>query len=148
MVVRFSPPCGVPATRANGRLDVRLILRPTIPHPDLTGPSGNPDENAGIRLALGRDTGKPVDILDIDGSVTPEQTAHLEETIWQQLAGAQPIPADQFGAYQYGGEMRHSDPLALTQLLLTFHLLREYSTGTGRLFAPAVAAMSRLQTTA
>jgi phosphoribulokinase len=146
IVVRFSPPCGVPAARANGHLDVRLILRPTIPHPDLTGPSGNPEENAGIRLALGRDTGKPVDILDIDGSVTPEQTAHLEETIWQQLPGVQPIPADQFGAYQNGGEMRHSDPLALTQLLLTFHLLREYRSGGGRLFAPAVAALSRLQT--
>jgi phosphoribulokinase len=121
------------------------VLRPTIPHPDLThGSVGG--ENAGIRLALARDTGRPVDILEIDGSVTPEQTAFQEEQIWRQLPGVQPIPADQFGVYQDGGGLRHSDPLALTQLLLTYHLLREYGTGAQRLFAPAVAALSRLRT--
>jgi phosphoribulokinase len=147
MVVQFSPPRGVSAEQANGHLDVRLVLRPTIPHPDLTDGPGGQAGDSGIRLALARDTGRPVDILEIDGSVTPEQTAYLEETIWQQLPGVQPIPADQFGAYQDGGGMRHSDPLALTQLLLTYHLLRAYGPGAQRLFATPVAALSRLRTT-
>jgi phosphoribulokinase len=145
IVVQFSPPPGIAAERANGHLDVRLVLRPTIPHPDLTHGSGD-REDAGIRLALARDTGRPVDILQIDGSVTPEQTAYQEDTIWRQLPGVQRIRADQFGTYQDGGAWRHSDPLALTQLLLTYHLLREYRTGAQRLFAPAVAALSRLRT--
>jgi len=102
-------------------------------------------EDAGIRLRLGRDTGRPVDILEIDGSVTPEQSANLEATIWRHLPGVQPIPADQFGTYQDRGKTRHSDPLALTQLLLTFHLLREYGTGAERLFSPPLAALSRVQ---
>ncbi len=146
IVVQFYPPPGVTAEQANGHLDVRLILRPTIPHPDLTDGSDQ-SKNAGVRLALARDTGRPVDILEIDGSVTPEQTAYLEERIWRQLPGVSPIPADQFGTYQDRGETRHSDPLALTQLLLTYHLLREYRTGTQRLFAPPLAALSRLGTT-
>ena len=145
--MEFYPPRGVPAEQANGHLNVRLILRPTIPHPDMTYLCANSEKEAtGIRLLLGRDTGRPVDILEIDGCVTPEQTAYLEDTIWSHLPGVQPISADQFGSYQDGGVSRHSDPLALTQLLLTYHLLRESGTGTQRLFAPPVAALSRVLT--
>ncbi|MGO9271794.1 MAG: phosphoribulokinase [Terriglobia bacterium] len=144
IVVQFYPPCGVPAADTNGHLNVRLILRPTIPHPDMSYLCAKESEDAGIRLLLGRDTGRPVDILEIDGSVTPGQSAYLEETIWRHLPGVQPIPADQFGTYQDRGEARHSDPLALTQLLLTYHLLREYGTGVQRLFSPPVAALRRV----
>jgi phosphoribulokinase len=146
IVVEFYPPCEVSAAEANGHLNVRLILRPTIPHPDLTYLCEKEGEAAALRLALGRDATRPVDILDIDGSVTPERSAYLEETIWRHLPGVEPIPGDQFGAYQDRGEVRHSDPLALTQLLLTYHLLREYGTGAERLFAPPVAALERVQT--
>ena len=141
IVVEFYPPPRVPAAEANGRLNVRLILRPTIPHPDLTYLCGGETADMGIRMTLGRDTGRPVDILEIDGSVTHGQRAYLEETIWKHLPGVQPIPGDQFGAYQDRGETCHSDPLALTQLLLTYHVLRECGTGAQRLFAPPVAAL-------
>ncbi len=144
IVVQFHPPFGVQAASANGHLNVRLILRPTIPHPDLSYLCGRESQDSGIRLMLGRDTGRPVDILEIDGSVTPEQSAYLMETIWSHLPGVQPIPPDQFGTYQDRGETRHSDPLALTQLLLTYHLLREYGTGAQRLFSPPVAALGRV----
>ncbi len=143
IVVQFYPPCGVPAEEAGERLNVRLVLRPTIPHPDLTYLAQAQD--AGIRLLLGRDTGRPVDILEIDGSVTGEQAAYLEKSIWRHLPGVGPIAADQFGLYQDRGETRHSHPLGLTQLLLTYHLLREWGADAGqRLYAPPVAALSRL----
>jgi len=145
IVVQFYPPCGVPAEKANGHLNVRLILRPTIPHPDMSYLCDPEHEDSGIRMMLGRDAGRPVDILEIDGSVTPAQSAYLEDTIWGHLPGVEPIPADQFGTYQDRGETRHSDPLALTQLLLTYHLLREYRTGAERLFSPPVAALSRVR---
>jgi len=144
IVVQFYPPDGVSAEEANGHLNVRLILRPTIPHPDMSYLSEKQSQDAGIRLLLGRDTGRPVDILEIDGSVTPEHTAYLEETIWRHLPGVDPIGADQFGVYQDRGAKRQSDPLALTQLLLTYHLLRECGANTQRLFAPPVAALSRV----
>lgn len=144
IVVQFYPPEGVSAEQANGHLNVRLILRPTIPHPDMSYLSEAQHQSGGLRLLLGRDTGRPVDILEIDGTVTSEQAAYLEETIWRHLPGVNPISADQFGAYQDRGVMRHSDPLALTQLLLTFHLLREYGANAPKLFAAPVAALSRL----
>ncbi|MCL4403097.1 MAG: phosphoribulokinase [Acidobacteria bacterium] len=147
IVVQFYPPYGVPPEQADGRLNVRLVLRPTIPHPDLSCLAGEQGPHAGIRLKLGRDTGRPVDILEIDSSVTSEQAAHLEETIWNHLPGVKPISADQFGVYQDCGGTRHSDALALTQLLLTYHLLRESAGGARRLFAPPVAALSRVRTT-
>ena len=68
----------------------------------------------------------------------------LEETIWRHLPGVEPIGADQFGVYQDRGVKRRSDPLALTQLLMTYHLLRECGPDAERLFAPPVAALSRI----
>jgi len=55
------------------------------------------------------------------------------------------LRADQFGDYNYGTEVRHSDPLALTQLLITYHLLRAYSNDAPIPFARPIAALSRLE---
>ena len=57
------------------------------------------------------------------------------------------VKPDQFGDYQDRAETRHSDPLALTQLLLVYHLLRKYNDVTNVPFAPPVAALSRLKPT-
>lgn len=145
IVVQFCPPVGVAPEAANGHLNVRLILRPTISHPNLSYLFEDALRPAsGIRLELGRDCGRPVDILEIDGNVTPEHAAKLEETIWQRLPHLRSLRADQFGDYVDRSEVRHSEPLALTQLLLIYHLLREYNGGEQMLFAPPVAALSRL----
>ncbi len=143
IVVRFYPPLGVAPEKADEQLNVRLVLRPTIPHPDLSYLQET--QETGLRLMLGRDTGRPVDILEIGGNVTHSQAAHLEQTIWRHLPGVTPIAADQFGLYQDGGRMRHSDSLALTQLLLTYHLLREYGAKPPGPYAPPVAALNRVQ---
>jgi phosphoribulokinase len=146
IVVHFYPPEGVAPEQAGANLNVRLTLRPTIPHPKLSylldGAHG-PD--TGIRLELGRDDGRPVDFLEIDGNVTPEHAAALERAIWQHLPDLRPLRADEFGDYSDRTEMRHSDPLALTQLLLTYHVLRQYGDISQIPFAPPVAALSRLE---
>ena len=146
IVVRFYPESGVGSDQADGHLNVHLVLRPTIPHPDLTYLVN--DENgraAGIRLELGRDCGRPVEFLEVDGSVSPAQASQLEQAIWKHLPDLRPLRADQFGDYNDGSEVRHSDPLALTQLLITYHLLRAYSKDSPVPFARPVAALSRLQ---
>jgi phosphoribulokinase len=96
-------------------------------------------------MELGRDSGRPVDILEIDGHVSPSHAVELEQAIWQHLPDLPPLRADQFGHF-YDDEMkvRHSDPLALTQLLLTYHLLRQCADTTELPFARPVAAFSRL----
>jgi phosphoribulokinase len=146
IVVQFYPEGGVRSDRADSHLNVRLVLRPTIPHPDLSY-LFEPEQNnaSGVRLALGRDNGRPVDFLEVDGNVSREHAAELENTIWKHLPDLRPLRADQFGDYNYGTEVRHSDPLALTQLLITYHLLRAYSKDATIAFARPIAALKRLE---
>lgn len=145
IVVHFYPPEGVSAEEAGANLNVRLILRPTIPHPDLSYLWNEMQhKDSGVRLVLGRDSGRPVDILEIDGNVSPEHAAALEQTIWDHMPEQRQLGSDEFGDYYDRSEMRHSDPLALTQLLLAYHLLRQYSNVSDLPFARPVAALSRV----
>jgi phosphoribulokinase len=148
IVVRFSPSAGLEGDQADSHLNVRLVLRPTIPHPDLTYLVDRDHRESGVRLSLGRDSGRPVDFLEVDGNVSREHAAELEDTIWKHLPDLRPLSADQFGDYNDGSDLRHSDPLALTQLLITYHLLRAYSKDAPMPFARPVAALSRLQSVA
>ena len=126
IVVRFYPPA-VSEEKADKRVNARLVLRPTIPHPLLSYLfDGTQRPRSGIRLELGRDGGRPADLLEIDGNVIPEYASELEDKVWQHLPDLRPLRSDQFGAYQDKAEVLHSDPLAVTQLLLTYHLLRNH----------------------
>jgi len=145
IVVQFYPDGGKASDQADSHLNVRLVLRPTIPHPDLSYLFERDSRRPGIRLELGRDKGRPVDFLEVDGNVSREHAAELEDTIWKHLPDLRPLQADQFGEYNYGTEVRHSDPLALTQLLITYHLLRAYSKDAPIPFARPIAALSRLE---
>jgi phosphoribulokinase len=139
IVVRFAPADGITTEKVEPRLDARLVLRPTIVHPDLSYLlEKEGDATPGIRLELGRDQGRPADFLEIDGGVTAEHAAELEDAVWQHLG------AEKFGAYQDRTTVRHSQTLALTQLLITYHLLRKYGDVSELHFAPAIAALSRL----
>jgi phosphoribulokinase len=145
IVVRFAPADGIATENVEARLDARLVLRPTINHPDLSYLlEKEGDATPGIRLELGRDQGRPADFLEIGGSVTAEHAAELEDAVWQHLPDLRPVGAEKFGAYQDRTEERYSQTLALTQLLITYHLLRKYGDVSQLPFAPAVAALSRL----
>ncbi len=127
MVMRFYHGCHNGADRADSHLNVHLVLRPTIPHPDLSylfGQEASP--GCAIRLVLGRDCGRPVDFLQVDGNVSRARAAELEDAIWRHVPELRALPADQFGEYNDGSDVRHSDPLALTQLLIAYHLLRAH----------------------
>ncbi|MEX2556985.1 MAG: phosphoribulokinase [Actinomycetota bacterium] len=120
IVVRFErPSCAGNGDSAH--LDVRLVLRPTLPHPDL---SAFGSTVAGpIRVRLGRDDGKPADLLEIDGDVPDGTAAGLEATMWERMSLAADLGGNVVGAYGEGLESRRSHPLALTQLLLVYHLV-------------------------
>ena len=62
IVVRFYPARQNSPEATGPNLNVRLVLRPTIPHPDLTYLVNSQDNPpTGVRLNLGRDEGRPVD---------------------------------------------------------------------------------------
>lgn len=130
MIVTFYPPTD--ATEQNDLLlNVRLILRPTIPHPNLTeilNPSKSHLSSA-IRLELDRDMGKPVDVLEIEGHATQAQVIELERILCNEvpylgkfcsLNGNEDIGK----VVGTTGETLQSYPLALTQLLTTYHMLK------------------------
>lgn len=129
IIVQFYPPGHILVEQAGSHLNVRLCLRPTMVHPDLSY-VWNEDitHDSAIRLDHGRDDkNRPVDILEIDGNVSYSQAITLEQAIWQHLPELHPLRADQFGDYDDISGVSHSDPLALTQLLLTSYVLRQHS---------------------
>jgi phosphoribulokinase len=130
VVVSFYPPSDL-SDDSNEHLNVRLVLRPTVPHPDFTqilNPS-NANSTPAIRLELERDMGKPVDVLEVDGHATREQVRELEKIICSDMPHLSSICSLE-GKPELGkltgttGEMLQSYPLALTQLLTTYHMLK------------------------
>ncbi len=130
IVISFYPPEN-DSEQSNGHLNVRLVLRPTIPHPDFTQiiNSGNGNSMPSIRLELDRDMGKPVDVLEVDGHATLEQVNRLEQIICSDMPNLKNV-CDREANPELGkvagttGETLKSYPLALTQLLITYHMLK------------------------
>ncbi|WOD37673.1 phosphoribulokinase [Nodosilinea sp. E11] len=113
-------------------LNVRLVMRPTIPHPDFTHLLE--DKNGGslsdaVRMGLDRDMGKPVDLLEIDCHATEKPVQELERTLCNEIPYLGQFCSIQ-GNTDIGkvvgttGETLQSYPLALTQLLITYHMLK------------------------
>jgi phosphoribulokinase len=130
VVVTFYPPQN-DADQVDTLLNVNLVLRPTIPHPDFTHilhDQGN-DLGSAIRLKLERDMGKPVDVLAIDAHATPDQVQQLERILCSEipyLGRFCSLEGNQEVGKVVGttGEILQSYPLALTQLLITYHMLK------------------------
>jgi len=122
MVVSFVPPENN-STESGAHLNVRHTLRPTLPHPDLSSilESGIPN---GLHLELMRDTdGKPVDVLEIPGDISDDAAKKLEDVIWSLIPEAQELRAN-VGKFMDAQNISHmSHPLALTQLLLAYHMV-------------------------
>ena len=128
VVVTFYPPENPEEATNDLLLNVNLVLRPTIPHPDFTEILDS-DLGKAIRLGLERDMGKPVDVLAIDGHATPEQVQQLERILCNDvpyLGQFCSLEGNQEVGKIVGttGETLQSYPLALTQLLITYHMLK------------------------
>ncbi|MEM1367118.1 MAG: phosphoribulokinase [Cyanobacteria bacterium P01_H01_bin.15] len=130
VIVSFYPPEGEEGTQ-DGRLNVRLVLRPTIPHPDLIEliESEKLGKDSAVRLGLDRDMGKPVDVLEIDGNATKEQVRDLEKILCSEVPSLESfcrVGNDVEIGKVVGttGEILQSYPLAITQLLIAYHMLK------------------------
>jgi phosphoribulokinase len=118
VVVRFAP-IQERGEHEAGLLSATVLLRPTAPHPDLTGVLTT-DTREAIHLKLARDDdGKPVDALHIHAYASRETTRKVEEVIWSSLGMGQDLP-ESLGLVD--GDAR-SEPLAVVQLIFLYHLL-------------------------
>jgi len=123
IVVSFYRPKGL-ENETGTKLNVELILRPTIKHPDFSRfiDSGLIGEPCCISATLRRDEGLPVDLIEITGDIPRKTVRRVMKLIWDHLPGAA-MPEKIIGKYREGGEDRISDPLAITQLLTSYHLM-------------------------
>lgn len=113
-----------PRSRQNddAHLNVRLTLHGTLPHPDLSQIIEE-DQSGCVRSTLGRENGRAVEYLEIDGAIPDEPAAALERGILDHLDECGAASPAELGQYS-DSQVWHSHPLALTQLLLVYHLLR------------------------
>ena len=130
VVVSFYPPSDE-LNESNGTLNVRLVLRPTIPHPEFTqilNPISTTPTPA-VRLELDRDMGKPVDVLEVDGHATSEQVSELQKILCHEMPDLWSFCSLETNS-EIGkllgttGEALQSYPLALTQLLIAYHMIK------------------------
>ena len=102
-------------------LSATLLLRPTIAHPNLNRILTDEHREA-MHLKLARDEfDKPVDALHIHSYARRETTREVEEEIWKELGVDEPVP-ESLGTIDKG---QRSEPLAITQLILLYHLFQE-----------------------
>jgi phosphoribulokinase len=121
IVIHFQKPQG--ANGVDTRLDVRHILRPTLPHPDFS-PLFDGSSNAGLRLELSRDRdGKPGDVLEINGNISDQRAERIEDLLWNLIPEAGHL-RDQVGRIDVANGSPRSHPLALTQLLVGYHAVK------------------------
>jgi len=118
IVVRFAPIAGredPPGTP----LSAELMLRPTIQHPALSNVLTD-DHRTAMHLKIMRDKdGTPTDCLHVHGHASSEEARQLVKAIWEELNAAGG-PPEHIGQINPG---ERSEPLALTQLILVYHLL-------------------------
>jgi phosphoribulokinase len=123
MVVNFFPPDGAADM---GHLSVRIIQRHTMPRIAFDQQLHATDS---VRLALGvRDLdGEPADVIEIDGRISSGDARLVEDNIWAHVDGrhghVHHVTPERLGNYDAAREREHSDPLALTQLILAHRIL-------------------------
>lgn len=121
IVIQFQKPNG--ANGSDAHLDVIHILRPTLPHPDFS-PLFDGSGGSGLHLEMARDKdGKPVDMLQIEGQISDQRAKRIEDLLWTLLPEAGHL-RDQVGHYETEDGILLSHPLALTQLMVAFHVVK------------------------
>jgi phosphoribulokinase len=102
-----------PESRA---LDGELLLRDSLPHPDLAPLVGGDD---GITI----DEGDSARRVNIAGDIEPAQAAVIEEAIWEKLHFASHLRSERLGEFTVGDDVHRSESLAVVQLLILYHVV-------------------------
>ena len=113
IVVAFRPKAsGDPA-----RLDADVILRDTLPHPDLSPLLDGRGDGPAL-LKREREW-----LLRIPGDLDPDHAEELEEAVWERMSFASHLRIRRLGEFTVGTDLRRSDSLALVQLLILYHVV-------------------------
>ncbi len=128
IILRFSRGTLYYETRNLAHLDVRIIQPEHAPQIDLSDvieASANGAHPA-LRLFMEEYNHRPCSVLEIDAGLSHEKACELEDCIWAHMAedsDLRPDRLDQLGLFYVGNNLRQSDPLALTQLIVLYHVI-------------------------
>jgi phosphoribulokinase len=121
IVVRFRPP---DRPHAIDQLDAEVLLRPTLPHPELRALAARCLGAADLLTVADVGEGSRIaQLVRVDGRMTADHAATLEDALWAEQPELQDLLPEQIGAFTDGEEQRRSHPLALAQLLVAYHVL-------------------------
>jgi len=98
-------------------LDAEVVLRDTLPHPDLAPLVDDTDD--GPRL----ERRERELLLRIPGDIDPDHAAVLEEAVWERMSFASHLRVRQLGEFTLGTDLLRSESLALVQVILLYHLV-------------------------
>jgi phosphoribulokinase len=130
IMIRFSRGSLYYRTRDLAHLDVRLIEAKDAPKIDLSDVL-EASKNGGrpaLRLLEQEYAGKLRDVLEIDGNISHQKACELEDVIWAHMDNAshlRPERLSQLGLFYVGNLLRQSDTLALTQLIILYHVVNK-----------------------
>ena len=96
-------------------LDADVILRDTLPHPDLA-PLIDGGAHGPALIKREREW-----LLRIPGGLDPGHAAELEEAVWERMSFASHLRIRRLGEFTVGTDLLRSDSLALVQLLILYH---------------------------
>ena len=103
-------------------LDAVLTLREGLPHPDLSSLEGGADAIEIEQRAAERR-------IRIPGEIDKDRGAAIEEAIWEQMHFARHLRTEQLGLFSVGTDEAHrSESLAITQVLILYHLVMAKAT--------------------
>ncbi|MBC5804614.1 MAG: transaldolase [Candidatus Eremiobacter antarcticus] len=115
-----------PDSQDMGHLNVRIIQRHTLTRLNF---DRQLLRARAVRLSLDVDDadGQRSDVIEIDGNIEPAEATMVEDNIWAHIDGRHGtlhyVGPAMLGNYEAARSRRHSDPLALTQLILAHRIL-------------------------
>jgi phosphoribulokinase len=98
-------------------VNARVAMRPGLPHPDLT-PLVDGDAD-GITL----DARASETSLWVPGTIGHARAEAIQEAIWDRMHFASHLRTERLGEFTVGTQLRRSESLALTQLLVLYQLV-------------------------
>ncbi len=124
MVIAFCPGVDWKEKKDSSRLDVKIVLRHPVPLPDLETVVRDAEKENGHSYVKLHRGAEGADRLEISGTISDRATEAIERRMADHMPGAGQIRSDRVGRFMDGDKERRSNPLAVTQLVLTYYLVK------------------------
>ena len=98
-------------------LDAKVTMRPGLVHPELSGL-----DDGGARGVLVVTRGAETSLW-VPGAIDADQSAAIQETIWERMHFASHLRTERLGEFTVGTRLHRSESLAVTQLLVLYQLV-------------------------